>query len=148
MPFPYRRSKSPRVWWWGARSPLRISPRSITIEVHTASFRTVRGYTVVAGLCDEMAFWRIDDSASPDTEILNALRPAMATVPGAVLLCASSPYARRGELYRAWQRHYGKRSKVLVWQAASKVMNPSLPAAFLKQAYADDPASAAAEYGA
>ena len=54
----------------------------VTIEIHTASFRTVRGYTIVAALCDEIAFWRTEDSASPDTEIIAALRPAMATVPG------------------------------------------------------------------
>ena len=63
----------------------------VTLEVHTCSFRTVRGYTIVAALLDELAFWRTDDSANPDTEILNALRPAMATVPGAMLLAASSP---------------------------------------------------------
>jgi len=66
----------------------------ISIEVQTASFRRVRGYTVVAALCDEIAFWRSEDSTNPDFEILDALRPAMATIPNAMLLCASSPYAR------------------------------------------------------
>ena len=78
----------------------------VTIEVHTASFRTVRGYSIVAALCDEVAFWRSDDSASPDTEILASLRPAMATIPDAMLLCASSPYARRGALYNSYRRYY------------------------------------------
>ncbi len=87
----------------------------VTIEVHTSSFRTVRGYTVVAALLDEIAFWPTDDAVSPDTEVLAALRPAMATVPGAMLLCASSPYARRGALWRAWKDHHGKDSPVLVW---------------------------------
>jgi hypothetical protein len=59
------------------------------IEVHTASFRAVRGYTVVACIADEVAFWRSDESANPDVEILNGLRPGMATVPGALLLCIS-----------------------------------------------------------
>ena len=42
--------------------------------------------------------------ANPDVEIVAALRPAMATVPGAVLLGISSPYARRGIL---WQQYTG-----------------------------------------
>ena len=118
----------------------------ITIEVHTASFRTVRGYTVIAALLDELAFWRTDDSANPDTEILAALRPAMATVPGAMLLCASSPYARRGSLFQAWRDHFGKDSSVLVWQAETRRMNPTIPQKVVDEAMERDPSSAAAEY--
>jgi hypothetical protein len=78
---------------------------SITIEVASASYRSVRGYTIVAALCDELAFWRTDEGSSdPDHEIISALRPAMATIPGAMLLCASSPYARRGALWDAHRR--------------------------------------------
>ena len=63
----------------------------IVIEIHTASFRSVRGYTCCAVLCDEIAFWHTEDSANPDSEILNALRPAMATIPDSLLLCFSTP---------------------------------------------------------
>jgi hypothetical protein len=63
----------------------------ITIRVHTASFRSVRGYTVVAALLDEVAFWRSEDSANPDIEIVAALRPAMATVPEPLLLGTPAP---------------------------------------------------------
>jgi hypothetical protein len=70
----------------------------VTVEVHTCSFRSVRGYSCVACLADEMAFWFGEDSANPDFEVLNAIRPAMATVPGSMLLVASSPYARKGAL--------------------------------------------------
>ena len=80
----------------------------ITIEIHTASFRTVRGYTVVGAILDELAFFPTDDAADPDREIIAALRPAMATIRGAMLLCLSSPYARKGELYKAHRNHYGK----------------------------------------
>jgi len=34
---------------------------SIVIEIHTASFRTTRGYTIVAALCDELAYWHSDE---------------------------------------------------------------------------------------
>jgi hypothetical protein len=123
---------------------------SVNIEIQTASFRTVRGRTVVAALCDELAFWRNDEGTSnPDTEIINALKPAMATIPGARLLKASSPYARRGVLWNDYRRHYGvEQSATLVWQAETREMNPSVPQAFIDAAYEDDPANSAAEYGA
>lgn len=121
----------------------------VNIEISAASFRTVRGYTVIAALCDEIAFWRSDDSANPDREILDALRPAMATVPGSMLLCASSPYARRGALWEAFQRWHGKDdTPALVWRADTKTMNPSVPDRVIAEAYERDPAAAAAEFGA
>ncbi len=33
----------------------------VTIEIHSASFRSVRGYTVLLGVLDELAFWRSDE---------------------------------------------------------------------------------------
>jgi len=121
----------------------------IVIEIQTASFRSVRGYTVIAALCDEIAFWRTDDAANPDTEILAALRPAMATIPGAMFLAASSPYARRGELYQAHRRYFGKDdAPALVWQAATRTMNPTVPQSVIDEETERDPSKAAAEYGA
>jgi hypothetical protein len=120
--------------------------QDVTIEVHSASFRTTRGYTIVAALCDEIAFWPTDDAAEPDYEVLNALRPGMATIPGAMLLCASSPYARRGALWDAYRRHYSKSSPVLVWRAPPRTMNPTVPQGVIDEATERDPASAAAEW--
>lgn len=120
---------------------------SITIEVGTANFRSVRGYTIVACCLDELAFWPQDASATPDVETIIALKPAMATVPGAILLAASSPYAQRGALFEAHRRHYGKDGDpVLVWRAATRVMNPSVPQSIIDEEMERDPASAAAEY--
>jgi hypothetical protein len=124
-----------------------ILTNKVVIEIQTASFRSTRGFTLIAALCDEIAFWRSDDgSANPDSEILRALRPAMATVPGAMLLCASSPYARRGELYHAWRRHHGQDSPVLSWQAPTRVMNPTVQQSFIDDQIERDPAGASAEY--
>jgi hypothetical protein len=122
----------------------------VTIEVHTTSFRSTRGYTIVAALCDEIAFWPTDENAAePDYEILTAIRPGMATVPGAMLLCASSPYARRGALWDAWRRHYGKEhDPILVWQAPTRTMNPTVRQAIIDEAIQANPSSAQAEYGA
>jgi hypothetical protein len=120
---------------------------AVTIEVATASFRTVRGYTIIAALLDELAFFRTDDAAEPDYEILDAIRPGMATIPGAMLLCASSPYARRGALWTAHRKHFAQENDpVLVWQAPTREMNPTVPQRVVDEATERDPASAAAEY--
>ena len=96
----------------------------ISVETHTASFRTTRGYTVVAALLDEIAFWPTEDSANPDTEIISAIRPSMATIPSAMLLCASSPYSRKGALWEIYHRYFAQPGPVLVWQAGTRCMNP------------------------
>jgi hypothetical protein len=121
----------------------------VVIEVHSCSFRAVRGYTVVACLADEIAFWTTDEAgANPDHEVLSAVRPAMATVPGSMLLCASSPYARRGALWEAYRKHFAQAEGPLVWQAATRVMNPTVSQAYIVGEYEKDPVSAAAEFGA
>jgi hypothetical protein len=121
----------------------------VVIEIATASFRATRGYTYAAALCDETAFWRDETSANPDTEIFRALRPGMSSIPGAILLNASSPYRRSGLLWTTYQRHYAKDdARVLVWRASTSEMNPSIDPAIIAEAYEDDPESAASEYGA
>ena len=121
----------------------------VVIEIQTASFRATRGYSFAAVLADETAFWRDETSANPDTEIFRALRPGMSSIPGAVLLNASSPYRRAGLLWTTYQRHYAKDdARVLVWKASTAEMNPKIDPAIIAEAYEDDPESAASEYGA
>ena len=122
----------------------------ITIEVATASFKTVRGYTICAGLLDELAFWPTDDASSnPDDEIITAIRPGMVTIPNAMLLCASSPYSRKGALWDAHRKHFARNNDpILVWQAPTLTMNPTVPQSVIDEAMERDPVSAAAEFGA
>jgi len=122
---------------------------SIVIEVHAANFRGIRGYTVVAALCDEIAFWRSEDSANPAEEVLTAIRPAMATVPHSLLVALSSPYRRHGPLYETFKKSYGQEDEsVLVVQGNTKLMNPTVPPSIIEAAYERDPINASAEYGA
>ena len=52
--------------------------------------------------------------------MINCIRPGMATIPDAVLLCASSPHAQRGALWDAYRQYYGHDDPdVLVWQATT-----------------------------
>lgn len=116
------------------------------IEIGTASHRSVRGYTLSAVVCDEIAFW-YSDGASPDREIIQALRPALATLDGR-LIALSSPYSKRGMLWDTYRRAYGDddETRVLVAQAPSRTMNPLLPQRVVDDAMKDDPQAARAEF--
>lgn len=120
----------------------------IDIVVRPANFRTIRSITAVAAICDEVAFWMIEGSVNPDAEILNALRPALATTEG-LLAVISSPYAKRGAVYDTFRDHYGSAGDplILVAKGPSKVFNSTLSDKVVQRAYSRDAAAAAAEYG-
>lgn len=118
----------------------------IRIEIHTSSYKAVRGYSLVGCIADEAAFWESESSANPAGEVLNAIRPGLATT-GGLLLVISSPYSKSGVLYENYRQHYGKSdSPILVWKAASREMNETLPVQVVERALARDRAAAAAEY--
>ena len=89
----------------------------ITICCYPCSYIAVRGITIVAAICDEMAFWPHDESAAnPEVEILEALRPGM--VVGAKLIKISTPFRKEGLLWDEFQQAsavwiflFGKRSR-------------------------------------
>lgn len=120
----------------------------VVIEIHAASFRSVRGYSLLAAICDEVSFWRSDESANPDVEIISALRPGLMTVRGSLLLAISSPYSQRGILWDMYKKHRGKDGPVLVWKAGTSEMNPTVDPDLIAEAYESDPARAAAEFRA
>jgi hypothetical protein len=121
---------------------------AIVLEIRAASFRGLRGPTYVAVVCDEAAFWACDDAVNADAAILTAVRPALATTQGP-LIVISSPYARRGEVWATHRLHYGASGdpRILVAQGSSRDFNPSLSELVVARAYERDALSAAAEYG-
>jgi hypothetical protein len=67
----------------------------VTIMVKASDFGGVRGPTIACVVADEIAFWP-SQGANPDDEVLSAIRPAMATIPDAKLLCISTGTVIRG----------------------------------------------------
>jgi len=118
------------------------------VRIVTASWRTSRGFTMLDALLEECAFYRSEDTANPDEEVLAAIRPSLLSTPGARIYGISSPYAQRGILWKAYEQHWGRDdSDVLVFSADSLSLNPTLNAAAIAREFADDPARAASEYG-
>lgn len=118
----------------------------ITISVTTCSYRTIRGFSVVAAVCDEVAFWR-SEGVNPDKEILTALRPCMANVEGSLLLAISSTYAKSGILWETFSKKFGEEDpETLVWKAETLAMNPSFKKKEIDKALAEDYTAARSEY--
>ena len=128
------------------RDGLELS-NSVDIAVVTNDFRAVRGRPILCAILDEVAFYRDENSATPDVELLRAIEPGLLTLPSAMLIGISSPYRHSGILHEKWKRHYGQAGDdVLVIRAPSRTMNPTLSQAAIDRALAEDRAAASAEY--
>lgn len=119
---------------------------SVDIAVATSSFRSVRGRPVLAAVLDECAFWRDENTTNPDDEVYKALKPATATIPGAIIIGISSPYRKSGLLYKKYRDHYGKNGDVLVIKAPSLKLNPTIDPTIIDDAVAEDAEAASAEW--
>lgn len=120
----------------------------VSIEVRAASFRRLRGPSYIGVIADEAAFWFTDEfSANADVEILNSVRPGLATTRGPLII-ASSPYAKKGVLFETHKRHYGPDGDplILVAKGTSREFNDSLPQSIVDRALERDRAAALAEY--
>ncbi|MEJ0096215.1 MAG: hypothetical protein WDN46_23205 [Methylocella sp.] len=120
----------------------------VDIQIRPASFRTIRGFSAVAVIAEEASMWQSDDSRNPDKEILAAVKPSLATT-GGQLFCIGSPHARRGEMWRTYQKHFGPNGNpaILVANGPTKLFNPTIKQSVIDRAYEDDASVAASEWG-
>lgn len=120
----------------------------IEIRIMAGDFRTVRGFTLVAAIVDEIAFFGLDEESKvkSDTELIRAVQPSLATCRGK-LIAISSPYAKRGWVYKTHTNHFSNdRGKTLVVNCPSRTLNPTLSEDIVDEAMQEDPASARSEY--
>jgi hypothetical protein len=122
--------------------------RGVSIEVLAANARWVRGITCIGVALDESAFLPSnEDAATSDVSLLDALRPTLATTNGPLLL-TSSPMTTTGIVHELWEEFYGKAdSGVLVVQAGTRDLNPTVRQSIIDKARARDGRTADREYG-
>ena len=120
----------------------------IVISVHSNSFRTVRGRTLIACIFDEVAYWRDEQSAMPDVETYRAILPSLATTNG-MLIGISTPYRKLGLLHQKHKDIFGvDDDEVLVVQGSTKQFNPSLSDRIIETQRQADPTAASSEWDA
>ncbi len=120
----------------------------IVIVVHANSFRSVRGRTLCACVADEIAFWRDDSTATPDTETYTAILPSLVTTNG-MLIAISSPYRRAGLLYAKHKAYFAVPDPdILFVQGASQTFNPLLSDEAIASQREADPHGALSEWDA
>lgn len=103
----------------------------VQIKVGAASSKTTRGIAACAVLCDEIAFWNLDENMKEtDEKIMRAVRPATKQFgKKAILIKISSPGIKQGVLYSEYQKwNKGTLPKsYAIFKAPSWVWNTILP---------------------
>ena len=109
-----------------------VLKNGVTILCCACSCVSIRGMTVVAAICDEVAFWRNEEtSVHCDEEVLAAIRPSMITFSRSKLIKITTPHAKRGVVWNEYQRR--NELSYPVWQISTMEMNPSVSAEMLEQ---------------
>lgn len=106
----------------------QIQYSRVQIKVAAASSKTTRGVAACAIICDEIAFWNLDENMKEtDAKIMKAVRPAMKQFREfAMLIKLSSPGIKQGVLYGEYKkdREGTLPPTYAVFKAPSWVMTP------------------------
>ena len=120
----------------------------VKIQILSGDFRSIRGFSALATICDEVCYFGLSEESKikSDTELIRAVRPGLATT-GGKLFAVSTKYSRRGWSYLVWKSNFGNNEGVsLVWDAPSKLMNPTLDQSVIDAAMQEDKVAARSEF--
>ncbi len=104
---------------------IEIAGRPIVCKVYPCTVAGVSGFTSILVIADEVAKWHDADSGvNPASEVLGALRPTMATQPGARIVLSSSPLGSQDAHAKAFD--VGDDEYQCVAYAPTWVANPTI----------------------
>lgn len=130
----------------------QIQYSRVQIKVAAASSKTTRGVAACAILCDEIAFWNLDENMKEtDAKIMKAVRPAMKQFREfGMLIKLSSPGIKQGILYSEYRKSTAGElpDTYAVFKAPSWVMTPDdvVPSEEFVEEFNLDPDSFDQEY--
>ncbi len=111
------------------------------------TLRSLRGWSNPVGVMNEVGFYRLEGQADSDEEIQASIRRGMLSFPMPRLAKISTPYMMSGILYEDHKRAWGRDDPdLLVWQAPTVLMNPTITAGRLERERRLDASRFAREY--
>lgn len=126
--------------------PIQLD-NDVQVVIATNNFRAPRGWPIACAIFDEVAFWRSEESATPDVETYTAVLRGMGTIPNAMLVGITTVYRQKGLAFDKWHRHFGKDDPdVLVIVGDTRTFNPTFDQSVIDRHMAEDPEKAGAEY--
>ena len=119
------------------------------LEILSSDRRSVRGFTLLGCVVDEIAFLGLENSSRirTDSQLITSLQPSLATT-GGKLIAITTPWAKVGWTYETFQKHWGNNDSqdTLVINAPSRTLNKTLPQSVVDRAMREDLAAAKSEY--
>lgn len=121
----------------------------IRILTFPCSLKSLRAYSIPVAVLDELAFYRLEGGANSDAEIQASVRRGMINFTNTRLVKISTPWQKEGVLHSDFERAYGQDDlDLLVWQASTALMNPSIDEQRLARERRMDPKRFAREFQA
>lgn len=137
------------IAWMLKEAPLKASldlTNGMTIASFPCNSTAARGLPIFLLIFDEIA-WYMTEGVKADEGIFNALNPRRAQFPGAKCLKISTPAGKQGLFWREFDEGFKIEGRLTI-KAATRLMNPTIPQAFIDKEFKRDPDNAAREFGA
>jgi hypothetical protein len=119
---------------------------NITIASHPASFKSIRGRSLLGVVLDELAMFRVEaTSANPDVEVYRAVEHGLMAPEGTdhgMVVAISTPFGEAGLLYDRYQQSFGKDDAECLF---TRVFKPTQSQSRIDKKMAADPEGARAE---
>lgn len=134
---------------------------SVRSTFFSSNSKGIRGSANIVAILDELAFFARNGNSS-DSAVLQAVEPSLATFSpknpdnprepiGDVesrLIMISSPGDRAGSFYERYSMALSGTKGILMIQAPTWEVNPTVPVSFFEEQYAKDPSKFMCEFGA
>jgi hypothetical protein len=140
---------SRELWVRNVHAEAALSPKEreedpeaarVVIKCFACSAKSIRGWSIPAGVMDEVAFFRVEGGANADEKVQTAIRRGGIAFPRQTLVKISTPYLKGGVLWDDIEEFYGednaahaRAAGALVWRASTTLMNPAITEARLQR---------------